>query len=335
MGYCRVGDTITLTEKPAEQLPGYKEIKPMVYAGIFPVEGDDFEALRKAMERLQLSDSALVFEAEHSQALGFGFRAGFLGLLHLEIVQERLEREHGMNITVTVPSVAYTVKKSDGSTVTIKSPEEWPEPSHIEHSEEPWVNVDIITPETYLGSIMGLVIDYRGRYKTTEYIQSGKERRAILHYEMPLASILVDFYDKLKSASQGYASLNYELIGYERAEIVKMDIHVAEEPVEALAMLVWKEHAIKEGKRIVEILKKTLTRQQFVLKIQAMIGGKIIAAERLSALRKDVTAKLYGGDVSRKRKLLEKQKKGKKRMLAQGTGKVEIPSKAYLAVLKR
>jgi len=332
---CRVGDTITLTKNKAEPLVGYKEIKPMVFAGIFPVEGDNFENLRKAMEKIQLNDAALQYEAEHSQALGFGFRAGFLGLLHLEIVQERLEREHGIDITVTVPSVAYKITKTSGEDIVIKSPEEWPDASYIAQAFEPWVKVDILTPEQYLGAVMQLVIEYRGRYNNTEYIRSGTEKRAILHYEIPLASILVDFYDKLKSASQGYASLNYELKDYEKAEIVKMDVLVAEEPVEALAMLVPKDEAHEEGKRIVEILKNTLPRQQFELKIQAALGGKIIAAERISAMRKDVTAKLYGGDVTRKRKLLEKQKKGKKRMMEHGTGKVEIPTKAYLAVLKK
>jgi GTP-binding protein LepA len=336
LGDIRVGDTITQSATPAaEPLPGYKEVVPMVFAGIFPSEGDDYSSLREALERLQLSDSSLSFEPEHSQALGFGFRCGFLGMLHLEIFQERLKREFGLHIVATVPSVAYHVFRTNGENLTIKSPQDLPDVQQIEHIEEPWMMVDIITPETYIGNVMGLVSDRKGEYLTTEYLSVGSTKRAMIHYNLPLASLITDFYDKLKTVTSGYASLSYDFKQYRRADVVKMDILVSEEPVEALSTLVWRDDAFKIGKQIVGSLKETLPRQQFMLKIQAAIGGKIIAAERLSALRKDVTAKLYGGDVTRKRKLLEKQKKGKKKMLAHGKGKVEIPTEAYLAVLKR
>ncbi len=332
----RVGDTITSKKTPAESpLPGYKEVKPMVYAGIFPKEGDDYDALRDAMDRMKLEDSALVYEPEHSQALGFGFRCGFLGMLHLDIFQERLKREFGLHIVATVPSVAYHVYKTDEDELTVKSPQDLPEPQHIDHIEEPWMTVDIITPEEYIGNVMSLVSERKGQYTTTEYLSTGAGQRAMLHYEMPLASLITDFYDKLKTVTSGYASLNYEFKDYRDANVVKLDILIAEEPVEALASLVWRDEAFRVGKKIVESLKETLPRQQFMLKIQAAVGGKIVAAERLSALRKDVTAKLYGGDVSRKRKLLEKQKKGKKKLMSMGKGKVDIPTEAYLAVLKR
>jgi len=332
----RVGDTITLSKNPAEKpLEGYKEIKPMVFAGIFPQEGDDYNSLRDAMDRLKLSDSALTYEPEHSQALGFGFRCGFLGMLHLDIFQERLKREFGLNIVATVPSVAYSVTQSNNEIIIIKSPQKLPEPQKIANIEEPWMTVDIVTPQEFIGNVMGLVSERKGRYLNTEYLSSGSEQRAMLHYEMPLASLITDFYDKLKTVSSGYASLNYELKSYEKTDVVKLDILVAEEAVEALATLVWRSEAFRIGKQIVSALKDTLPRQQFVLKIQASVGGKIIAGEKLSALRKDVTAGLYGGDVTRKRKVLEKQKKGKKRMLAHSKGKVDIPTEAYLAVLKR
>lgn len=336
LGDVRVGDTITLEQNPAQTpLPGYKEVKPMVFAGIFPKEGDDYSALRDAMDRLKLSDSALFYEPEQSQALGFGFRCGFLGMLHLEIFQERLKREFGLHIIATVPSVAYHVSKTNGNKIIAKSPQDLPEVQHIDYIEEPWMTVDIITPEEYIGNIMNLVSERKGIYVNTEYLSSGAHKRSILHYEMPLASLITDFYDKLKTVTSGYASLNYEMKNYRKSDVVKMDILIADEPVEALATLVWRDEAFRIGKKIVKSLKETLPKQQFVLKIQAAIGGKIIAAERLSALRKDVTAKLYGGDVTRKRKLLEKQKKGKKKMLAMGKGKVDIPTEAYLAVLKR
>ena len=331
---CRVGDTITLQKTAGEvkQLQDYKEVKPMVFAGIFPREGNEFQELRDAMEKLKLNDAALAYEPEHSQALGFGFRCGFLGLLHLEIFQERLKREHNLDLIITIPSVAYKVYKKSNEELVIRSPQLLPDREVIEKIEEPWVTLDIITPKDYIGSIMSLVQDKRGVYKNTEYLD---QERAILHYEMPMAMILTDFYDKIKSVSSGYASINYEFSGYKEAKVVKMDILVAEEPVEALSMIVYEDEAFKQGKEIVRTLKEALPKQMFVLKLQAAIGGKIVAAERLSAMRKDVTAKLYGGDVSRKRKLLEKQKKGKKKMMAAGKGSVEIPSDVFVKILKR
>jgi len=333
---CRVGDTITLEkEKAKTPLEGYKEVKPFVFAGIFPKEGDGYEDLRDALDKLKLNDSALFFEPESSKALGFGFRCGFLGMLHLDIFQERLRREFDLEITVTVPSVAYKLKKTRGEEYIIRSPQEMPDRAMIEYIKEPWVTLDVITPTEYVGNVMGLVTERRGRYKNTEYLSAGSGQRALLHYEIPLASLITDFYDKLKTVSSGFASMNYEIKDYEPTKVVKLDILVAEEPVEELATLVWEKEAFSVGKKIAKTLKETLPRQQFVLKIQAAIGGKIVAAERISAYRKDVTGKLYGGDVTRKRKLLEKQKKGKKRMLAHGTGKVEIPTEAYISVLKR
>jgi len=332
----RVGDTITLAGKPAAApLPGYKEVKSMVFAGVFPKDGDQYQDLREAMAQLKLSDSALTFEPESSPALGFGFRVGFLGMLHLEIFQERLKREHGVEVVSTVPSVAYRVTKTDGQTLIVKSPQDLPNPAQIQTIEEPWMRVDIITPEGYIGSVMGLVAERKGRYINTEYLSADKDKRALLHYELPLASLITDFYDKLKTVTSGYGSLNYELKAYEPTDVVRLDILIAEEAVEALATLVWRDESYRVGKKIVESLKETLPKQQFVLKIQAAIGGKVIAAERLSALRKDVLAKMSGGDVTRKRKLLERQKKGKKKMMAMGAGKVDIPTEAYLAVLKR
>ncbi|MBN1325481.1 elongation factor 4 [Candidatus Falkowbacteria bacterium] len=357
---CRVGDTITLSERNVEPLPGYKEVRPMVFAGIFCKEGSEFNRLREAIAKLKLNDAALFFEPEHSTALGFGFRCGFLGLLHLEIFQERLKREFNLDLVVTVPSVAYKVtlrskglkkeleaklksrdrlalEKLEENQIIIKSPLDLPDQNYLEKIEEPMIKADIIAPEEFLGAIMQLVTEKRGEYINTEYLaaKSEVERRIILHYKMPLASILTDFYDKLKSVSSGYASLNYEFVGYQAADVIRLDILVAEEPVEALAILVYRDEAYRVGKRIVETLKDSLPKQWFVVKLQAAIGGKIIAGERLAALRKDVTAKLYGGDVTRKNKLLEKQKKGKKKMAKLGAGKVDIPTETFLKVLKR
>ncbi|MBI4435608.1 elongation factor 4 [Candidatus Uhrbacteria bacterium] len=333
LGGCRVGDTITTpSEHLPPALPGYKVVKPMVYAGVFPQEGDDFHKLREAMERLKLNDSALVYESEHSPALGFGFRCGLLGMLHLEILKERLEREFDINLVVTVPSVAYEVVMRRGETIVIKSPLELPDPSHIEVIREPWVKVDMVTPSSYIGAIMQLLQERRGVYETTEYLAGD---RAILHYQIPLAMIIVDFYDKLKSLSAGYASLNYEVIDYRAADVVKMDILVAEEAVDAFSTLVYRDEAERVGRRVVTVLKDSIPRQNFVIKLQASVGGKVVASERISAMRKDVTAGLYGGDVTRKRKLLEKQKKGKAKMAAIGKGRVSIPTNAYLKVLKR
>lgn len=354
---CRVGDTIIRTSdfrlqtssKNSEDrspktevrpLPGYKDVKPMVYAGIFPKEGSAYQELREAIDRLKLSDSSLTYEPEHSSALGFGFRCGFLGMLHLDIFQERLKREFDLEIIITVPSVAYIIEtqkinmaKEDEKKFIIHSPQEMPDPSRIKQVLEPWMTLDLITPKDYLGNVMGLVNERKGRYLNTEYLSTGADHRALLHYEIPLSSLITDFYDKLKTISSGYASMNYEFKNYEPTEVVKLDIWVADEVVESLSTLVWKEDAYQVGKKIVGSLKDSLPKQQFVLKIQAAVGGKIIAAERLSALRKDVLAKMSGGDYTRKLKLLQKQKKGKKKMLAHG--KVDIPTEAYLAVLKR
>ncbi len=334
----RVGDTIVLQRDMQEdspkidQLQGYREVRPMVYAGIFPAEGNEYEKLRDAIMKLKLSDAALAFEPEHSTALGFGFRCGFLGILHLEIVKERLEREHNINIVATTPSVAYEVTYTNGEEAVIKSPLDYPDPSHIREAREPWVKVDIVSPSNYLGNVMALVQERRGVYKNTEYFDA---ERAVLHYEMPLSSVIVDFHDKLKSATAGYASLNYEFLDFKPANIIRLDILVAEEVVAALATLIHESEAYRYGKYVVVTLKEALPRQQFVIKIQAAVGSKIIASEKISSFRKDVLAKLYGGDRSRKDKLLKKQKKGKARMLSMGKGRVEIPSEAFIKVLRR
>jgi len=341
VGDCRVGDTLTAGVGAANYqsvapLAGYKEVKPMVFAGIFPREGDDFKELREAMEKLKLNDAALVYEPERSDALGFGFRCGFLGLLHLEVFQERLRREYNLDLIVTVPSVAYKVFKRSGEELIIRTPQKLPDPTFIDHVEEPWVSLDIITPKDYMGNIIKLAQEKRGIYKNTEYISADSDdARVILHYDMPLSAILTDFYDKIKSVSSGYASINYEYLDYRGADVVKLDILVAEEPIEALATIVYRDEAFREGREIVEILKNNLSRQMFVIKIQAALQGKVIASERLSAMRKDVTAKLYGGDVTRKRKLLEKQKKGKKKMMSAGKGSVDIPPDTFVKILKR
>jgi GTP-binding protein LepA len=345
VGEAKVGDTITTVgANNNSPLQGYKEVKPMVFAGVFPKEGNEFEELREAMEKLKLNDASLIYEPEKSEALGLGFRCGFLGLLHLEIFQERLKREYGLDLIVTIPSVAYKIFSKtqltagadkgdeDKNYIIIRTPRQLPDQSQIEKIEEPWVTLDIITPKEYMGAIMSLTQDKRGIYKNTEYIN---ENRVILHYGIPMASILTDYYDKIKSVSSGYASINYEYLDYRAADVVKMDILVAEEQIEALAIIVYRDDAFKRGKEIVEALKETLPKQMFVLKIQAAVGGKIVAAERISAMRKDVTAKLYGGDVSRKRKLLEKQKKGKKKMMEAGKGSVDIPSDTFVKILKK
>jgi GTP-binding protein LepA len=333
----RVGDTITHHTRRAEvPLSGYSEVKPMVYAGIFPAHADATEALREGIAKLRLNDAALTFEPEHSAALGFGFRCGFLGLLHLEIVQERLRREHDIEVVVTVPSVAYRVTPTgDRGVRIIRSPQELPDPGAIVAIEEPWVRMDLVTPEQYIGGLMSLGQERRGTYITTEYLAGGGEgaRRAIVRYELPLSVILVDFYDRLKSISQGYASMNYELIGYRPADVRRLDILVAGELAESLSSIVYEDEAMVVGRRITEKLKEAIPRQQFEVRIQAALGGKIVASERIPALRKDVLAKMSGGDVTRKMKLLEKQRKAKKGMRAEGH--VELPPQAYLAVLKR
>ena len=330
----RVGDTIASLAQfnETEALPGYKEVRPMVYAGVFPQEGNEYEKLRDAILKLKLSDSSLSFEPEHSTALGFGFRVGLLGMLHLEIMQERLSREFDMDVVITTPSVGYEVVRTNGEEKLIKSPGEFPDASVVEITREPWAKVDILCPKEYLGNVMALVQDRRGIYKNTEYIDV---TRALLHYEMPLASVIVDFYDKLKGVTAGYASLNYDFLDFRESDIVRLDILVAEEPVEALSTLLHSSEAYRRGKEIVETLKEELPKQQFVVKLQASVGAKVIASERLQAFRKDVLAKMSGGDYSRKQKLLNKQKKGKKRMLEHGKGAVEIPPDAFIKVLRR
>ena len=336
---CSVGDTVTIASSHAkaltdkvEPLAGYQEVKPMVFAGIFPREGNEYQELKEGIDKLKLNDASLVYEPEQSQALGLGFRCGFLGILHLEIFQERLKREHNIDLIVTLPSVAYRVRKTNGDEFIMRTPQQFPERVAIEHIEEPWVKLDVITPKEYVGNIIGLIQDKRGVYQNTEYID---ETRAILHYEIPMSAILTDFYDKIKGVSSGYGSINYEFLAYRKAKVVKMDILVAEEPVEALATIVYEDESFRRGKDIVKILRDSLPKQMFVVKLQAAVGGKIIAGEKLSAMRKDVTAKLYGGDVTRKRKLLEKQKKGKKKMMASGKGSVEIPSDTFVKILKK
>ncbi|MFH0819350.1 MAG: translation elongation factor 4 [Patescibacteria group bacterium] len=330
---CRVGDTVTLHKQPAEKmLAGYKQVKPMVYAGIFCKEGNDYPKLRDAISKLKLNDAALSYEPENSKALGFGFRCGFLGLLHLDVMQERLTREYNLDLIVTVPSVAYKLYYRDGQEKIISSPVEMPDPTYIDHIEEPLMKIDIVTPAEYIGNIMCLLQEKRGQPTDSqmEYLNS---ERVVIHYEVPLAGIVVDFYDKLKNVSSGYASLNYEFSGYQRAKVRRMDILVAGDMVEALSSIVYEDEAIRAGRKIVEALKKVLPRQMFEVRLQAALSGKIVSSANIPAMRKDVTAKLYGGDVTRKRKLLEKQKKGKRKM--KSMGKVDIPQEAFLAVLKR
>ncbi|MEK7539876.1 MAG: translation elongation factor 4 [Patescibacteria group bacterium] len=329
----RVGDTVTLVDHPATQaLPGYKTLQPMVYAGIFIKEGSEYEHLRDAIGKLKLNDAALSFEPEHSPALGFGFRCGFLGLLHLDIVQERLRREYNLDVIVTVPSVAYRITQTNGQVKIIASPLALPDPSVVKLIEEPWMKVDIVSPVEYIGAIMALLVEKRGKPRDQE-LEYVDPTRVIIHYSLPLSQIVVDFYDRLKNVSSGYASMGYDFIGFEPADVQRMDIIVAEEMVEALSTIIYKDEAQRAGRVVVEELKKMLPRQMFEVKIQASIGSKIVASERIPAMRKDVTAKLYGGDLSRKRKLLEKQKKGKAKM--KSLGKVDIPQEAFLAVLKR
>lgn len=330
----RVGDTVTRLETSAETsaLPGYKEVHPMVYASIFPKEGNEYQRLREAMEKLKLSDAALQFEPEHSAALGFGFRCGLLGMLHLEIVQERLRREHAMELVITTPSVAYEITRTDGTNETITSPLDYPEANYLEETREPWVAVDIVSPADYIGGIMTLISDRRGLYKATDYLDP---KRVVMHYDMPLASVIVDFHDKLKSVTSGYGSLSYEFKDYRKSDIVLLDVNVAEKRVPAFSTLLHESEAYRRGREIVGMLKDTLPRAQFVIKIQASIGAKIIASERISAFRKDVTGYLYGGDVTRKMKLLQKQKKGKQRMMSMGAGSVDIPPDTFIKVLRR
>ncbi|WP_128543905.1 translation elongation factor 4 [Larkinella soli] len=326
----KVGDTITQTVQPSRQpIQGFEEVKPMVFAGIYPVETNEFEELREAMEKLQLNDAALVWEPETSAALGFGFRCGFLGMLHMEIVQERLEREFNMTVITTVPSVRFEVLTTKGAVIQVSAPSEMPDPSSIETIEEPFIKAQIITKSEYIGSIMSLCMDKRGILKNQVYLTAD---RVELQFDMPLAEVVFDFFDKLKTISRGYASLDYEFTGNRESTMVKLDIMLNGERVDALSAIVHRDKAYEWGKKLCEKLRELLPRQQFEIAIQAAIGQKIIARETVKALRKDVLAKCYGGDISRKRKLLEKQKKGKKRM--RQVGNVEIPQEAFMAVLK-
>lgn len=326
----KVGDTITHVDRPCEEaIKGFEDVKPMVWAGIYPVDTDEYEELRKSMEKLQLNDASLVFQPEASVALGFGFRCGFLGLLHMEIIQERLEREFNMTVITTVPNVNYTAFLTNGDVKEIHNPSELPEPNYIDRIEEPYIRAQVITKSEFIGPIMTLCIGKRGNIIGQHYLTTD---RVELQFDMPLAEIVFDFYDKLKSISKGYASFDYHPLEYRESDLVKLDIRLNSEPVDALSALVHRSHAQDFGRKMCEKLKELMTRQQFEIIIQASIGSKIIARETVKALRKDVTAKCYGGDISRKRKLLEKQKEGKKRM--RQVGNVEIPQQAFLAVLK-
>ena len=326
----RVGDTITLADRPAaEPLPGYKKVNPMVYCGMYPADGSKYGDLRDALEKLQLNDASLFYEPETSVALGFGFRCGFLGLLHLEIIQERLEREYDMDLVTTAPSVVYKIYKTDGTCIDLTNPTNMPDPSEIDYMEEPVVKAEIMVTREYVGSIMQLCEERRGQYQGMEYME---QTRALLHYILPLNENIYDFFDALKSRSRGYASFDYELEGYQRSPLVKLDILVNREEVDALSFIVFEGSAYERGRKMCEKLKEEIPRQLFEVPIQAAIGSRIIARETVKALRKDVLAKCYGGDITRKKKLLEKQKEGKKRM--RQVGNVEIPQKAFMSVLK-
>jgi GTP-binding protein LepA len=326
---CRVGDTITLAYSGAEEaLPGYTQVKPMVFAGIYPTENDDYTDLRDALDKLQLNDASLTFTPETSQALNFGFRIGFLGLFHMEIIQERLEREYDLNILATAPSVEYQVVLRSGDIIRIDSPAQLPDESTIEEIREPWMKIQIYTPQAYIGPIMALVTGKRGEVTNQEFLDAS---RVVLHYNMPLAEVIVDFYDRLKSVTQGYASLDYHFYEYRTEDLVKLDVLVNAEPVDALAMIIHRDDSYHKGQRLVSKLKELIPRQMFVVPVQAAVGKRVISRANVKAMRKDVLAKCYGGDVTRKKKLLEKQKKGKKRMKM--IGKVEVPQEAFMALL--
>ena len=330
IGDTQVGDTVTNAENPCEEpLPGYRKVNPMVFSGIYPADGAKYGDLRDALEKLQLNDASLSFEPETSTALGFGFRCGFLGLLHMEIIQERLEREYNLDLITTAPSVVYKVNLTDGQTVMVDNPCNFPDPALIASAEEPMVKADILTPSDYVGNIMELCQERRGTFKNMEYLD---DSRVDLHYELPLNEIVYDFFDALKSRTKGYASFDYELLGYAQSRLVKLDILLNGEVVDALSFIVFADAAYNRGRKIVEKLKENIPRQLFEVPIQAAIGGKIIARETVKALRKDVLAKCYGGDITRKKKLLEKQKEGKKRM--RQLGSVSVPQKAFMSVLK-
>jgi GTP-binding protein LepA len=327
---CRVGDTLTSANHPARHpLPGYQKVKPMVFAGIYPVEGEDYADLKDALEKLQLNDASLVYEPETSQALNFGFRCGFLGMFHMEIIQERLEREYSLDIIVTAPSVEYEVKMHDGQIIRIDSPADLPDESLIEEIREPWMNVQVFTPTEFYGTVMDLTTKRRGVFISQEY---PAPNRVQLSFQIPLSEIIVDFFDQLKSRTRGYASMDYQLAEYRPDKLVKLEILVNEEPVDALATIVHKNDAYHKGQAVISKLKDIIPRQLFVVPIQAYADGRVISRANVKALRKDVLAKCYGGDITRKKKLLEKQKRGKKRMKM--VGNVEIPQEAFLAVLR-
>ncbi len=326
---CQVGDTITLAQEPATSpLPGYRPAKPMVFAGLYPLDSNAYTELREALEKLKLNDAALSFQPESSSALGFGFRCGFLGLLHMEIVRERLEREYNLDLLITAPSVEYQVLRTDGDIITVDNPSDMPNPSSIASIEEPVMNISIIVPSRYIGAIMELVTNRRGTFDTMEYLD---QQRVLMKYTVPLAELVIDFYDQLKSRTQGYASLDYALSGYQEADLVKLDVLVAGQPVDALSLIVHRDFAYAQGRELVEKLRKLIPRQMFEVPLQAAIGNKVIARETIRPLRKDVLSKCYGGDVTRKRKLLEKQREGKRRMKM--VGNVEIPQEAFMAIL--
>lgn len=328
---CRVGDTITLSNNPADKpLPGYKKVKPMVYSGLYPSDNNDYNLLKDALEKLQLNDASLLFEPETSEALGFGFRCGFLGLLHMEIIQERLEREYDIDLITTAPSVIYKIETENGDKLEIENPADFPDQNEIKLIKEPFVEATVHVPEEYIGSIMELCQTNRGEFIDMQYVD---ENRVALKYKMPLSEIITDFFNQLKSKSRGYATLDYEMVGYEESDLVKLDILVNKEPVDALSTIVFKDNARQQGQKLVRKLKKLIPKQMFKVPVQAAIDNNILARVNIQAKRKDVLQKCYGGDISRKRKLLEKQKEGKKRMKM--VGKVEIPQEAFMAVLER
>jgi GTP-binding protein LepA len=325
----KVGDTVTLAGQSVEPLPGYREPRPMVYAGLYPIDGDDFPDLRDALDRLRLNDAALLYEPESSAALGFGFRCGFLGLLHMEIVRERLEREFNLELITTAPNVAYRVTQTNGETITVSNPSELPEPGSIERIEEPYVDAMILCPADHIGAVMELCQSRRGMLKTMEYLS---EERVELRYELPLAEIIFDFFDQLKSRTRGYASLDYEPSGYRPADLVRVDVLLQGEPIDAFSAIVHKDKAYSYGRTMATKLKRLIPRQLYEVPIQAAIGSRVIARETITPRRKDVLAKCYGGDITRKRKLLERQKEGKKRM--KQIGRVEVPQEAFVAALR-